>query len=53
MNSWEIYKQLEKLDTLDIMNVICASVVYLVKSRKVDCKELIKRIKFLNKKLCK
>lgn len=53
MNSWEIYKQLEKLDTLDIINLVCATIVYLIKGRKVDRKDLIRRIKYINRKLCK
>ena len=44
----ELYDFLEKTETLEIKNMIYASLVYLKKARKQDIKKTIKEIKEIN-----
>ena len=45
----ELYDFLEKTETIEIKNMIYASIVYLKKARKQDIKKIIKEIKELNR----
>lgn len=44
-----LYKFLEESETIEIKNVIYASIVYLKKARKQNIKKIIKEIKELDK----
>lgn len=45
----ELYDFLESKETLELKNIIYASIVYLKKARKQDIKKMIKEIKEINK----
>lgn len=45
----ELYDFLEKTETIEIKNMIYASLIYLKKARKQDIKKMIKEIKEINK----
>lgn len=45
----QLYDFLNRSETLEIKNMIYASIVYLKKARKQDIKKMIKDIKQLNK----
>ena len=45
----KLFKYLEASETIEIKNMIYASIVYLKKARRQDIKKMIKEIKELNK----
>lgn len=45
----ELYKFLEESETIEIKNMIYASLVYLKKARKQNIKKIIKEIKEIDK----
>lgn len=53
MNSKELFKMLENMETTELKRVINAGVSYLVFNRKVNFKEFMKEIKTIHKELRK
>lgn len=45
----ELYDFLEKTETIEIKNLVYATIVYLKRARKQDIKKMLKEIKEINK----